>query len=89
MASAVPLVATDTGGIAEVVFSGKTGYLVKPHDIISLQNQVEELLRNDQKRDAFGKLSRVLMSAKEFLLSSMVKSTQELYLNLVRRCENA
>jgi glycosyltransferase involved in cell wall biosynthesis len=89
MASAIPLVATDTGGIAEVVFSGKTGYLVKPRDIVELQNRVEELLKNDQKRDAFGKLSRVLLDTQEFLLSNMVKSTQELYLNLVRRGENA
>jgi glycosyltransferase involved in cell wall biosynthesis len=89
MASAVPLVATDTGGIAEMVFSGKTGYLVKARDIISLQNQVEELLKNAQKRDAFGKLSRVLLSAEEFLLSKMIENTQGLYVNLVGRCENA
>ncbi|MDP2928228.1 MAG: glycosyltransferase family 4 protein [Candidatus Omnitrophota bacterium] len=105
MASGVPLVATDTGGVGEVVVDGKTGYLVKARDLGSLQNQVVKLLRDNQKRDEFAKLSRVVVSAKKFLLNIMVKHTEELYSNLARhpalsgiapvlsrqtrRCENA
>lgn len=84
MASGVPLMATDTGGVGEVVVDGETGYLVKARDLGSLQDRLIKLLRDNQKRDEFAKLSRAAVSAKEFLLSSMVKYTGELYLNLAR-----
>lgn len=81
MAAQVALVATDTGGIREIVVNGKTGFLVKPRDLESMQNQVEELLRNSQKRDEFAELSKIAINAKEFLLSSTVKQTEEIYFN--------
>jgi glycosyltransferase involved in cell wall biosynthesis len=86
MASGVPLVATDTGGVGEVVVDGETGYLVKARDLGSLKNQVVKLLRDNQKRDEFARLSRVVVSAKEFLLSNMVKNIEELYSSLVKKC---
>ena len=89
MASGVPLVATDTGGIAEVVVNGKTGYLVKARDIVLMQNQVEELLRNDQKRGEFARLSRMAVDSPEFSLSNTVKNTARIYFDLVRRDKNA
>jgi len=81
MAAGVPLVATDTGGIGEVVVHGKTGYLVKTGDMRSMQNRVEELLNNSQKRDEFAKLSRVAVNSGEFSLSNMIKNTEEVYLS--------
>lgn len=81
MAAQVALVATDTGGIREVVVDGKTGYLVKPRDLGSMQNKVEELLKNNRKRDEFAELSRTVINAKEFLLSNIVKQTEEIYFN--------
>lgn len=89
MASGVPLVATDTGGIAEVVVNGKTGYLVKVRDIVLMQKRVEELLKNDQKRDEFSRLSKMAVNSQEFSLNHMVKNTGQLYFNLTRRNENA
>jgi glycosyltransferase involved in cell wall biosynthesis len=89
MASGVALVVTDTGGITEVVTNGKTGYLVKPHDIESLRNRLWELLSNVEKRAEFARLSRVMIDSEDFLLSSMVKNTTQLYSNLWEERKNA
>ncbi|MCX5698315.1 MAG: glycosyltransferase family 4 protein [Candidatus Omnitrophica bacterium] len=88
MAAGAALVATDTGGIAEVVINGKGGYLVKPHDIRSMRNRLGELLNSVQKRDEFVRRSREAIGREEFLLSSMFKNTAELYSNLLEESKN-
>ena len=82
MAAGVPVVATDTGGIREIIENGKTGYLVMLRDRRSMQNRIEELLRNSQRGNEFVRLSRERINSGEFLLSKMVKDTEEVYFNL-------
>jgi glycosyltransferase involved in cell wall biosynthesis len=89
MAAGVALVATDTGGIAEIVVNGTTGYLVKPQDILSMRIRVGELLSSAQKRDIFVKLSKEIIGSQEFLLSSMFKNTAQIYSNLLEESRNA
>ena len=84
MAAGVPVVATDTGGIREIVKNGETGYLVKVRDRQFMQNRIEELLSDSQKRSEFVRLSRERINSEEFLLSKMVKDTEEVYSNLWR-----
>ena len=83
MAAGVALVVTDTGGIGEVIINGKTGYLIAPHDILSMQNRLGELLSSVQKRDEFIRRSREAIDTEEFLLSSMFKNTAQIYSNLL------
>ncbi len=85
MASGVPVVLTDTGGIAEVVISGQSGYLAKPGDLILMQKQIERLLLNPSLREDFIRLSRAVIAAPEFSLNNMIKHTEELYFNLRQR----
>lgn len=82
MSAGVAVVATDTGGIREVIEDGKTGYLAEVGDRQCLQNRIEELLRDDRKRDEFVRLSEERMNSGEFLLSKMVKDTEEIYSEL-------
>ncbi len=89
MAAGVPLVATDTGGIGEVVVNGKTGYLIKTGDIQSMRNRVRELLEDARQRDEFARLSRIAIDSEEFLLSNMLKNTEEIYFNLWKDGQNA
>jgi glycosyltransferase involved in cell wall biosynthesis len=89
MASGVPLVVTDTGGVGEVIVDDLTGYLVKTGDLASLQKKVIKLLKDSQRRDKFVKLSAAVVNDQEFSLSNMIKNTNQLYLDLIRRCENA
>ena len=84
MAAQVPVVATDTGGIREVISNAQNGYLVKPHDISWLQNRLEDLLANPSKRDAFIKQSSQIIGDESFLISSMAQNTDQLYASLVQ-----
>ncbi len=90
MAAGIPVVATDTGGIAEAVTCGKTGYLVRPGDIPKMQNRVEQLLKNAQERNEIAKLSRQVAAKEEFSVGQMVRDTSRLYLELTRegKCLN-
>jgi glycosyltransferase involved in cell wall biosynthesis len=83
MAAGVALVVTNTGGIGEVVINGKGGYLVAPHDILSMQNRLGELISSLPKRDEFVRRSRGAIDTEEFLLSNMVKKTTRIYSNLL------
>jgi glycosyltransferase involved in cell wall biosynthesis len=89
MACAVALVATDTGGIREVVADGQGGYLVKPHDISSMQNRLEELLGSAQKRGEFADYSSRVISQHDFLSNRVNQNTEQLYLNLMQERVNA
>lgn len=45
----VPILATNVGGIPNIVIDGETGYLVPPADVPSLKSGMEKLLRNPEK----------------------------------------
>lgn len=51
-ASKVPVVATRTGGIPEIVIDGKTGLLAEVKDIFNLSNNVSKLLDNQALRSS-------------------------------------
>lgn len=54
MASGLPVVATDVGGIADIVIDGETGYLVRPDDEDGLRDAVATLVADRAKRRSFG-----------------------------------
>ena len=89
MAAGLPVVATDTGGISEVVVHGKTGYLVKPRDIQALQRRLKELLMKPDLRKDFGKLATFTLEHNDYSLNNMLKNTTQLYLDLSLEKRNA
>jgi len=89
MAAGLPVVATDTGGISEVVLHGKTGYLVKPRDVQALQDRLSELLMKPYLRKEFAKLAIATLESKEYSLNNMLKNTTQLCLDLFFGRENA
>jgi colanic acid/amylovoran biosynthesis glycosyltransferase len=44
MATALPVISTDIGGIPEMVVQNETGFLVQPSDIVQLADAIEELI---------------------------------------------
>lgn len=58
MASGVPVVATDVGGLPEVVVSGKTGFLAPLDDLDSLCKRTFQLLADSELRARFGEAGK-------------------------------
>lgn len=84
MAAGKPIVATDVGGISEIVAHNETGLLVPPKSPETLANAISILLRDKNKRYQLGANARV--TAKErFSLRAMVDNYEELYWRLISR----
>ena len=75
----VPAVGTDSGGVAEVIKNGETGYLVSVGDADALAERIEELLADDVKRKAFGEKAKKHAESM-FLAEKMTKRIEKLYL---------
>lgn len=87
MAAGVPVVATQVGGNPEVVEDGVTGFLVPARNPQSLASAVGRLLDDPGLAVQFGQAGRERV-AKLFSLEKMVKETECLYLELLRRASN-
>ncbi len=60
MAAGVPVVASNVGGIPMAVISGKTGFLIEPHDRQALTQRIVDVLRDDELRLRLGGQARHL-----------------------------
>jgi glycosyltransferase involved in cell wall biosynthesis len=58
MASGLPVIGSDVGGIPEVVGSGESGILVPPGDVQRLETALEQLVTDAPRRAALGKAGR-------------------------------
>ena len=58
MASGVPVIASDTGGIPEVVEHGITGFLAPVGDVDRMASHAIELLRDEDARCRLGRAGR-------------------------------
>lgn len=86
MASAKPVVATDTGGIREIVSENETGFLVRPGDMNSMAEKLKLLLSDAKLREEIGRNARNSLGS-AFSLEVMAGQTQDLYGSLTRSRE--
>ena len=77
-AAGVPVIASDAGGLAEVVVHGKTGLLVPPSDPDLLAQAMAKLLDDSTLRDRYSKAAREHARA-NFALEPMVNEHLRLY----------
>ncbi len=75
------MVATDVGGVSEVVREGETGLLVPPRDAVALALAMERLLENEAIRVGMGAAARLLWR-QEFTAEKMVDRMERLYSDL-------
>jgi glycosyltransferase involved in cell wall biosynthesis len=78
MAAELPVVATRTGGIPEIVVDGQTGILVEPDNPEGLARALLELAGDAGKRQSLGRAGRERW-ARDFSLDRSVESTLEAY----------
>ena len=84
LASGVPVVASDVGGVPEVVTQGETGWLVPARDPTSMARAVLSLLADPVRRRAMGRAARASALAR-FQPGPLVSRTEALYRQLLAR----
>ncbi len=82
MAMGVPVVATNAGGLPEIVLDGETGFLVPPRDHDALARQITNLLKNSALRKSMGKKGRQRVMER-FEFRKNVKALEELFQRMV------
>lgn len=83
-----PVIASDIGGIPELVSDGINGYLYEPNDIHSLKEKLKLLFESDELAKTFGKNSRELFNKNytaERYYSEIIKIYSSL-LSLYEKC---
>ena len=73
-----PIITTDVPGCRECVEDGVNGYLVPAKDADSLADAIKLLLMDAEKRDEFGRNSR-LLAEKEFSIDKVIDLTFNIY----------
>lgn len=81
MAAGKPVVATDVGGIPELVVDGETGFLVPSNNVEKLSQAVIRLLENPKVAERMGEKGKERIST-FFLVDRMVRETENLYSSL-------
>jgi glycosyltransferase involved in cell wall biosynthesis len=81
MAAGRPLVASNVGGISDLVFQGENGLLVPPADPKALAHELVFLISNPGKRRKMGEKGREM--AVQFGTDSMVQKIDQLYLDML------
>jgi len=74
----LPVVATNTGGIPEVVTEGKSGYLVPSQNADKLAKAILDLLREPPKAKEMGEMAKKEVKLK-FNLDDMIKELEQTY----------
>ena len=78
MALGRPVVASNVGGIPEVIQDGVTGLLVPPHDPAALAAAIVRLLTDHPLADTLARAGRELVYER-FCVERMVRAIEEIY----------
>lgn len=78
----LPVVASDVGGLREVVEEGVTGFLVRPNDPVALSDKISWLLQNPAAAAAMGASGRARVF-KQFTVEKMVRQFEDVFRQFV------
>ncbi len=70
MAEGLPIIATNVGGIPEIIRDGENGLLVEKENPQALADAIKILISNQKLREEFSKKS--LQDVQKFQLSNMI-----------------
>ena len=80
MASGKPIVASNVGGIPDLVKHGHNGFLVAPGDANGLSLAIKKLIEDEQLRLEMGARGRTM--ARDYGVEEMIKKIDDLYTSL-------
>ncbi|SDN32463.1 Glycosyltransferase involved in cell wall bisynthesis [Paenibacillus sp. yr247] len=78
MRAGLPVLASNVGGIPELVEEGVNGYLIQNGDVHHLRSRITDLIQDDATRSQLGLAGRVKF-LKKFEIQSMIYKTMEVY----------
>jgi glycosyltransferase involved in cell wall biosynthesis len=78
MAAGLPVIASDVGGLRELVLNGETGWLIPPAAPIELAKRLGQLIRDCSMRQAMGSAARK-RATESFSISRMAAQTIAVY----------
>ena len=81
MAAGSPVIATQSGGLPEIVIQGKNGYLSPVGDIDSMSKNAIKILSNESTLKAFKQAARA--QAENFAITNIVPQYEALYLKVL------
>ena len=81
MAAARPVIATNVGGVSDIVQDGITGYLVDLDNDNIFSEKLSDLIKDSEKRKQFGVAGRKIASER-FSKHRLIKETEQLYRSL-------
>jgi glycosyltransferase involved in cell wall biosynthesis len=84
MASSLPVIATNVGGIPELIRNGENGILVPPADPVALSQALQRLADTPEQCFAMGQQGRARLE-KQFTLERKIIETEALCISLIRR----
>jgi hypothetical protein len=79
MAAGIPVVATDVGGVADIVRDGDTGLLVPPEDPAALAAAVTRVLTDDRLADRLRRAAFALAAEPRFTADGLVDAMAATY----------
>ena len=80
MQTGLPIIATNVGGIPEIIKDGQNGLLVNPADPKSITNAIDYLMKNQGAADRLAKQAKIDV-VKNFSLEKMLIETKRVYKN--------
>ena len=78
----IPVIATNVGGIPELIENGKTGILVSPEDPESLQQEIQNLLKDPSKQNKISE-NAFQFILKNYTWESLLQKYKKFYQNLI------
>ncbi len=88
MAAGKPVVATEVGGIPELVVRGVTGMIVPPQDVHALAEAIKALLSDEPRALSMGAAGRERVQ-RHFSIDAMIAKTEALYQELLQQKQPA
>ena len=83
MSYKMPIIATNVGGIPEIVLNSQNGYLITPGDQQALKDSIDKMLLSDIRRKEMGEISYQL--SKAHFPNEIEKNLNSIYEDLLNK----